>query len=276
MTSSAVVALQPKRGILEQMAERYDLDPKIFDATVARTCMPPEHSREEFIACMLVAHQYQLNPFTKEIHFARDKYGKINAIVGVDGWITIINRQPQFDGLEIAYAMDDKGRPVAATCTIHRKDRSRPTVVTEFLDECKRDSAAWKLTPSRMLRHRAIIQCARLAFGLAGIMEDDEFARWQEQEQPKLAGALREAGETLAAAPAPLEIPDLPDDAPVEDVPISDPDKLVEQMKEDMVAATAAGADILEVQEQYKDLIPRLPEDYQADAYAVLELEPPT
>jgi phage recombination protein Bet len=258
------------------MAERYDLDPKIFDATVARTCMPPEHSREEFIACMLVAHQYQLNPFTKEIHFARDKYGKMNAMVGVDGWITIINRQPQFDGLEIAYAMDEKGRPVAATCTIHRKDRSRPTVVTEFLDECKRDSAAWKLTPSRMLRHRAIIQCARLAFGLAGIMEDDEFARWQEQEQPKLAGALRDAREALNAAPASIDIPDLPDDAaPAEDPPIADPEKLIAEMTTDMAAAKAAGADISEVQDQYKDLIARLPEDFQADAYAVLELEPP-
>jgi len=78
-----------------------------------------------------------------------------------------------------------------------------------------------------------------------------------------------------AAAPAPLEIPDLPDDAQVDDAPISDPAKLIDQMSEDMVAATAAGADISEVQEQYKDLIPRLPEDYQADAYAVLELEPP-
>jgi phage recombination protein Bet len=178
--SHSVVAMPPRRGILDQMADQYNLDPKVFEATVARTCMPTQHSREEFVACLLIAHKYSLDPFTREIFFMRGKDQIIRPIVSVDGWIAIINRHPQFDGMEVAYEKDDKGRPVAATCTIYRKDRARPTIVTEFLDECRRDSPAWKQTPSRMLRHRVIIQCGRVAFGLAGIMEEDEFQRWQE------------------------------------------------------------------------------------------------
>jgi hypothetical protein len=45
--------------------------------------------------------------------------------------------------------------------------------VTEFLAECKRGTEPWKNMPRRMLRHKALIQCARVAFGFA-LYDDDE------------------------------------------------------------------------------------------------------
>ena len=45
------------------------------------------------------------------------------------------------------------------------------------MTECKRDVAPWKSHPRRMLRHKAMIQCARLAFGFAGIYDQDEAER---------------------------------------------------------------------------------------------------
>ena len=59
-------------------------------------------------------------------------------------------------------------------CSIYRKDRNRPTVVREFLRECKRSTDPWSSHPTRMLRHKALIQCARVAFGFAGIYDQDE------------------------------------------------------------------------------------------------------
>ncbi|EOJ4766922.1 recombinase RecT, partial [Escherichia coli] len=35
----------------------------------------------------------------------------------------------------------------------------------------------WQSHPKRMLRHKAMIQCARLAFGFAGIYDNDEAER---------------------------------------------------------------------------------------------------
>jgi hypothetical protein len=57
---------------------------------------------------------------------------------------------------------------------IYRKDRTHPTIITEYLEEVKRNTDPWNTSPCRMLRHRAIIQCARVAFSFTGIEDADE------------------------------------------------------------------------------------------------------
>jgi hypothetical protein len=51
-------------------------------------------------------------------------------------------------------------------CTIYRTDRIKPIEVKEYFTEMKTEHAAWQQMPRRMLRHRAMQQCARLAFGI--------------------------------------------------------------------------------------------------------------
>lgn len=126
---------------------------------------------EQMTALLIVANQYGLNPFTREIFAFPDKDG-IVPVVGVDGWSRIMNTHAQFDG------MDFKSDDNSCTCIIYRKDRTHPTSATEYMDECKRDnSPAWKSHPRRMLRHKAMIQAARLAFGFTGIYDQDEAER---------------------------------------------------------------------------------------------------
>ena len=130
----------------------------------------------QMTALLVIANQYGLNPFTREIYAFPDK-GSIVPVVGVDGWTRIINEHPSFDGLEFEQDAE------SCTCIIYRKDRSHPTKVTEWLSECKRDNAQpWKTHPRRMLRHKALIQCARLAFGFSGIYDTDEAERIVERE----------------------------------------------------------------------------------------------
>lgn len=126
----------------------------------------------QMTALMVVANQYGLNPWTKEIYAFPDRQNGIVPVVGVDGWSRIINSHPQFDGMD--FEQDQE----SCTCIIYRKDRSHPIKVTEWMAECRRDNVGpWKSHPKRMLRHKAMIQCARLAFGYSGIFDQDEAER---------------------------------------------------------------------------------------------------
>jgi phage recombination protein Bet len=146
-----------------------------------------EISNEQMMALLVVAEQHGLNPWTKEIYAYPDRKG-IVPVVGIDGWSRIINEHPQFDGMEYVFSKEDN----AYTCTIYRKDRKHPTSVTEYLSECKRDTGPWKSHPKRMLRHKATIQCARMAFGFAGIYDPDEAERIIDVTPPKTTTTLEE------------------------------------------------------------------------------------
>lgn len=51
-------------------------------------------------------------------------------------------------------------------CTIYRSDRTHPITVREYFIELKTEHIAWQKLPRRMLRHRTVQQCMRLAFGI--------------------------------------------------------------------------------------------------------------
>jgi len=142
--------------------------------TLKRTAFKAQVNDDQMYALMVIAKQYGLNPWTKEIYAFPDK-GGIVPIVGVDGWMRIINSHPQFDGMEFEQNEE------SCTCIIYRKDRNHPTKVTEFMAECRRSNAGpWQTHPRRMLRHKALIQAARMAFGFAGIYDEDEAERIKE------------------------------------------------------------------------------------------------
>lgn len=215
--SSAVAKLEPpKRSILGALAERYGMEPKAFEVTIRRMAMPDKHSDEEFAACCIVAKEHNLNPFTREIYFMRTKGGAIQPIVGVDGWIRKCNEHPAFDGMSFEDATEG-GKITAIKCLIHRKDRQHPIVVTEYLAECARPTDNWKSMPGRMLRHRALIQCARVAFGFAGIMDPDEFEQWQDRYRGEAARDITPPKRVVA------EMPDIPDEPkPADPAPVAD------------------------------------------------------
>ncbi|MFC1199735.1 phage recombination protein Bet [Pasteurella multocida] len=156
-----------------KLAQRFEIsDGSDVMSTLKATAFKGNVSDSQMTALLIVANQYGLNPWTKEIYAFPDRQNGIVPIVGVDGWARIINDNPAFDGME--FDIDDE----KCTCRIYRKDRSRPTEVTEYMSECYRDiTGPWKTHPKRMLRHKAMIQCARLAFGFTGIYDQDEAER---------------------------------------------------------------------------------------------------
>jgi phage recombination protein Bet len=167
-----IVASGMTTTLAAKLAQRFGLEanPEVLDILKA-TAFKGQVSDAQMSALLVVATQYGLNPWTKEIYAFPDKNNGIIPVVGVDGWARIINENAQFDGMD--FEQDDK----QCTCIIYRKDRSHPIKVTEYLEECKRGTQPWTSHPKRMLRHKAMIQCARLAFGYVGIYDQDEAER---------------------------------------------------------------------------------------------------
>lgn len=158
---------------LEALAGRLNVSAGALTTTLKQTVFKGA-SNEEFVALVIVSNAYNLNPLLKEIFAFPAKGGGIIPVVSVDGWIRIINEHPQFDGIEFNDIVDEAGNLYAIESVIYRRDRTRPIKVTEYMDECRGQGPAWQKTPKRMLRHRALIQGGRVAFGFSGIYVEDE------------------------------------------------------------------------------------------------------
>ena len=59
-----------------------------------------------------------------------------------------------------------EGVPEWMECSIYRQDRIMPITVREYFVEVRNTNDMWQKMPRRMLRHRALQQCVRLAIGL--------------------------------------------------------------------------------------------------------------
>ena len=163
---------QTKQSALAIMASKFSVEPARLLETLKATLMP-KATNEELLSFVVTANQYGLNPFTREIYAFPARNGGIQPVVSVDGWIRMMNNHASFDGIQ--FTTEDKdGKPFSVTATIHLKDRTHPVEVTEYFSECSRNTEPWKVNPRRMLRHKALIQCARVAFGFSGITDEEE------------------------------------------------------------------------------------------------------
>lgn len=190
-------AQNEKRKLLTRFAERFEIEEKVLLDTLKSTVFKQRDgsapTNEQMVMLMIVADQYQLNPFTKEIYAFPDQQNGIVPVVGVDGWARIINNHPQYAGMEFDYSKEMVRMPGAKVdghqwidCLIYRKDREKPIRLREFLDEVYREpfvkngytkNGPWQTHTKRFHRHKAMIQCSRLAFGFTGIYDNDEAER---------------------------------------------------------------------------------------------------
>jgi hypothetical protein len=215
VTALAVPAAAPSKGRSpsEILAANLGVDREGLVNTLKKTVIPGNASNEDIYAFCLVAANYKLNPLTREIFAYPKKGGGIQPVVSVDGWIKVVNNN-DIDGIEFADTLDANGNLYAITCHIYRKGSTRPISITELYSECKRNSEPWNQMPHRMLRHKALIQCARVAFGISGLVDEDEGRDIAEQVPPpspsqNINRALQATViEAKAAKPAPAPVPE--------------------------------------------------------------------
>ncbi len=214
---TAIVALSRKWGI----------DPEGLLSVVKSSIFRGEASRvtdHELIGFLLVCNTHNLNPILREIYAFPGRQGGVIPIVGIDGWVSLVNRNKRYNGVDFVDHVDDKGNMGAITCRIYVKGMERSVEVTEYMAECKRNTEPWNKWPRRMLRHKAYIQCARVAFGLSGIYDEDEAQRILEAEDVTYIQepmTVEQAKSLVLPPPEPPqaqeEVQDIPEEPP--DVP---------------------------------------------------------
>lgn len=126
-----------------------------------------------------VCNRYKLNPFVKEIH-ATVMGGKLVPIVGVDGFVTLARRTDPDARFEYVWHEDEAGTLRSVECYVKRFLHGEWVTVgqsREFMEECRGNSNIWNKWPKRMLKHKALIQALREAFGFSGIYDPDEADR---------------------------------------------------------------------------------------------------
>jgi phage recombination protein Bet len=176
----------PKQtSLVQRFAAQYGVDPTKMLGTLKATVFrqPRDNSTggavevtdEQMMMLLVVAEQYGLNPFTRELYAFPDKSKGIVPIVSVDGWSRMVNARPEYLGCTFTYGpANAKGVHEWIECTMKRADREQAPTVREFFAECRRSTGPWDSHPNRMLRHKAFMQAGRITFGFVGIFDEDE------------------------------------------------------------------------------------------------------
>ena len=99
---TAIVALSRKWGI----------DPEGLLSVVKSSIFRGEASRvtdHELIGFLLVCNTHNLNPILREIYAFPGRQGGVIPIVGIDGWVSLVNRNKRYNGMKFDDLFDDKG-----------------------------------------------------------------------------------------------------------------------------------------------------------------------
>ncbi len=169
--------------LIDRAVARSGLTRESFVKTLTQTAFDgiAAWTQADLERLLIAAETHQLNPLNREIFAIASSLEPLQPVllvVGVDGWSKILNAQPHFDGMQFLEASEQVDNvPAWIECTIYRKDRTVPVAVKEYFQEVRGEHMAWLTHPRRMLRHKALTQCARLAFSLSGIYDSDEAQR---------------------------------------------------------------------------------------------------
>ena len=165
---------QDKKGVVKQVsplakalkcaAQAIGMTPKDLSVWFSQYPQLSEATQE---TCLRLIAEYRLNPRVDEIDLIQFEAGHWQVFITINGWAKLINAHPTFCGIEFSEASElEEGVPLWMGCAIYRTDRIKPIEIREYFTEMKTEHAAWQQMPRRMLRHRAMQQCARLAFGI--------------------------------------------------------------------------------------------------------------
>lgn len=156
---TAIAALLNKE--ISKSAASLDLDEADLKAWLNLQQSAPSTA---VLGLLRIMRQLQLDPLSDEVSLVQHEDGHWQAYITIEGCSILLNRHPQFNGLSFTESETNiSGIPEWIECTIYRRDRDIPITVREYFVEVQADKPIWKKMPRRMLRHRALQQCVRLA-----------------------------------------------------------------------------------------------------------------
>ena len=148
---------------VDKTAKILDLEEAELQAWLDLQVMAP---KQTLLTLLRIARAYSLDPLKDEVALALYDDCNWQAYITLEGYSKILNCHPAFDAITFTQSEECvNGIPIWMECAIYRKDRSLPIMVREYFEEVKGDQVIWQKMPRRMLRHRVMQQCARLAIG---------------------------------------------------------------------------------------------------------------
>ena len=142
-------------------ANTIGLETQELQAWIDLQAMAP---KQTLLTLLRIAREHHLDPTKEEVGLALYDDIHWQAYITVEGYSKILNQHPAFDGISFTQSDEQaNGIPIWMECAIYRKDRSQPIVIREYFEEVKGEQVIWQKMPRRMLRHRVMQQCARLA-----------------------------------------------------------------------------------------------------------------
>jgi len=148
---------------LVRAATRLEIDEEELEAWVDLQIEVPART---ILTLLRMMQSLYLDPLSEEIGFTQYDDGHWQVVITIEGCSKLLNQHPQFNGLVFNQADTlVEGVPEWIECSIYRRDRIMPITVREYLMEVRSEKEIWQKMPRRMLRHRALQQCVRLAMG---------------------------------------------------------------------------------------------------------------
>jgi hypothetical protein len=177
--SSQVQSTQLKRVMSKKapVTKTKSIETLIFDLAQALAIYPQELTdwiaeysvpKELVRPILSTSQRLGLNPLMGHIAWEFTPKGDWEIYIPIDGWIALIHREPKFQGITFDQSSQtENGITTWMECSIYRSDLAHPITVREYFAELKTDHPIWGQMPYRMLRHKTLQQCARLAFGIS-------------------------------------------------------------------------------------------------------------
>jgi hypothetical protein len=138
----------------------------------------PLTDAEMFKGLSLIA-RYELDPIARDVYVTRSKDGRLLTIIGIDGWIKVLDRTEHYDGFEWDDETDANGKVIAVNVRIYSTKRSRPTTYRGLMSEYQRvGGVVAKDMPVHMLRLFSLRHAARLFTPIGGDVLTEEEARY--------------------------------------------------------------------------------------------------
>lgn len=163
---------------------------RVIQETVAKKTAPME-----LVYFLKIAKGLDLNPLTKEIWCYKDNKGNLLIFAGRDGFLTVAQRDKQFQGLrssevckndvfeldipnaEITHKIsvkEPRGPIVGAYAIAYRKNGEKTIEWAETATYDK-GSNAWATHKAEMIKKVAEVHALRKAFGIHGLYVEEEF-----------------------------------------------------------------------------------------------------
>lgn len=151
--------------LMAELANQLEIHPDALGDWVKEHTSVPDAVIQH---ALLLSKRYTLNPLFHHIAIESDGAQGWQVYISIDGWIDLLWRQKSLTGITFKEGpTSNQGVPVWMQCSIYRSDLRKPITVREYLVEAQTSHIAWTQMPRRMLRHKVLQQCARLAFGIS-------------------------------------------------------------------------------------------------------------